>query len=51
VKTSPKKTKKNKRLEDLPFFTEFVEPKEWKGKSTLKIVKELRKRAWERSFT
>lgn len=37
--------KKKMRLEDLPFFTEFVEPEDWKGKTALQIALELRERA------
>jgi prevent-host-death family protein len=44
------KPKKKMRLEDLPFFTEFVKPEDWKGKTSLQIAQELRERASGRSY-
>ena len=43
-KTILKKTPK--KLEDLAFFKNFVEPKVWKNKTSLQIATKLREKAW-----
>lgn len=50
AKLSPisQKKKKKKSLLDLPFFKDFVEPEDWKGKSSLQIANELREKATKR---
>jgi hypothetical protein len=45
--SSPKQ--KMKSLKDLDFFKKFVEPPEWKGRSSADIAQELRERASQRS--